>query len=337
MRDGRPIVAPIIKATFDVSLRGEVTLGAKQAPVELKGKLHGEPVKSSPRLEPETAFIKVATDCVLLGHAVSVRPTTQMDVGVRIGSVGEAARVTGNRWWVEGAVGLTMSSPEPFQLMPLVYERAFGGWDQRLRRKTITDSSNGIRSGSVLSESVAYRSPALRPPNIEDPSQMLTSPNGRATPVGFGFLGLEWQPQTSSPVRTMRRGRRPARHSCRRISIAVFQRGEPRTGGARLSARGWTRGAGVRRHARGHVGVSVAWHRGAHGHSSGALAWRRAAADQPRHRHRECGRAAVDVDLARLHIASSGPHNVSAIRIATTTAVRPALLETASPAAASHT
>jgi hypothetical protein len=32
-------------------------------------------------------------------------------------------------------------------------------------------------------------------PNIEDPSQMLTSPTGRVRPVGFGFLGVEWQPR----------------------------------------------------------------------------------------------------------------------------------------------
>ena len=42
--DGRPIVVPVIKATFDVSLRGDVTLGETQVPVDFKGKHYGEPI-----------------------------------------------------------------------------------------------------------------------------------------------------------------------------------------------------------------------------------------------------------------------------------------------------
>jgi hypothetical protein len=335
--DGRPIVAPIIKATFDVSLRGEVTLGAKQAPVDFKGKLHGEPVKSSPRLEPETAFIKVATDCVVLGHAVSVRPTTQMDVGVRIGSVAKAARVTGNRWWVEGAVGLTMSSPEPFQLMPLVYERAFGGWDRTPEKEDDHrfEQRNPVGVGFVGERGVPLAgSPA---PNIEDPSQMLTSPNGRATPVGFGFLGLEWQPRaqfagtydeawttTRAPLLPKDFDRRFFNAASHGLVAPGYLRGDE-----------WVQAFGVT--------------------PEGTWEFRLPGIEAPtvtvavRLRgdvllQTNLDTVIVDADARQLTLIwraftslRSGPHDVSAIRIATTTAVRPALLETASPAAASHT
>jgi hypothetical protein len=195
--DGRPIVVPVIKATFDVSTRGDVTLGETQAPVDFKGKLYGEPAKSSPRLESETAFTKLGTDCVLLGHAVSVHPTTQMDVSVRIGPVGKSARVTGNRWWLDGAVGLTMSSPEPFQLIPLVYERAFGGWDRTPEKAEHHEheTRNPVGVGFVGKHGAPLVGAPL--PNIEDPGQMLTSPTGRVRPVGFGFIGVEWQPRAA--------------------------------------------------------------------------------------------------------------------------------------------
>jgi hypothetical protein len=195
--DGRPIVVPVIKATFDVSPHGDVTLGAEQVPVDFKGKLYGEPAASSPHFEPETAFVKLATDCVLLGHAVSVRPTTQMDVSVRIGPVGKSARVTGNRWWLDGAVGLTMSAPEPFQLLPLVYERAFGGWD-RTPEKTEHheyETRNPVGVGFVGKRGTPLVGAPL--PNIEEASQMVTSPTSRARPVGFGFIGVEWQPRVA--------------------------------------------------------------------------------------------------------------------------------------------
>jgi hypothetical protein len=193
--DGRPIVTAIVKATFDVSPQGIVALGDKQPPVEFAGKHYGEPAKSSPRFEPETAFIKLGTDCVLLGHAVSVHPTTQMDVGVRIGPVAKAARVTGNRWWLDGTVGLTMSSPEPFRMMPLVYERSFGGWDRTPEDEDHHEFEprNPVGVGFVGKRGVPIAGSPV--PNIEHPSEMVTSPTSHVTPIGFGFVGVDWQPR----------------------------------------------------------------------------------------------------------------------------------------------
>ena len=193
--EGRPIVTTIVKATFDVSARGVVSLGEKQAAVDFTGKPHGEPGKSSPRLESETAFVKPGTDCVLLGHAVSASPTTQMDVGIRIGPLTKGARVTGDRWWVDGSVGLTMSAPEPFRMMPLVYERAFGGWDRTSEKEDEHDFEprNPVGVGFVGRKGSALAGSPL--PNIEDPRMMLTSPGGKSVPIGFGFVGAEWQPR----------------------------------------------------------------------------------------------------------------------------------------------
>ena len=331
--DGRPIVVPIVKATFDVSARGEVTLGETQVPVDFRGALYGEPAKSSPRLEPETAFFKPATDCVLIGHAVSEHPTTQLDVGVRVGPVTKVARVTGNRWWLEGAVGLTMSSPEPFRLMPLVYERAFGGWDRTPEKEEDHqyEPRNPVGVGFVGKHGFAKTGSPL--PNIEDPSQMLTSPTGRVRPTGFGFLGVEWQPRVSfagtydeewtknrAPLLPTDFDRRFFNAASEGLVAAGYLRGDEwvQAFGVTLEGKWEFRLPGV---ATPMVTVAV-----------------RLGGDIPLETNLDT--VIVDADARRLTLIwrtfttlRSGPHDVSAIRITSTTHVRAQALETASESA----
>lgn len=335
--DGRPVVVPIVKATFDVSPRGEVTLGETQALVDFKGKLYGEPAKSSPRLEPETAFIKLGTDCVLLGYAMSVHPTTQMDVGVQIGPVSKAARVTGNRWWLDASVGLTMSSPEPFQLMPLVYERAFGGWDRTPEKEDDHqfEPRNPVGVGFVGKRSAPIIGSPL--PNIEHPSEMLTSPTGRATPVGFGFVGVEWQPRAKlagtydeawtkdrAPLLPKDFDRRFFNAASEGLVTAGYLRGDE-----------WVQAFGVT--------------------PEGKWAFQLPAIAPPtvsiavRHSAAVLLQTNLDTVIVDAHVRQltliwracaplrSGPHDVSAIRIATTTTVRAPSLEAPAPAVGSST
>jgi hypothetical protein len=196
--DGRPVLATVVKATFDVSGLGEVTIAEKQEPVDFAGKHYGEPGKSSVRIDPEVAFVKTATDCVLLGHATATRPTTQMEVVFGVGPLYKSARVTGDRWWVDGPMGgLVMSSPEPIAKIPLVYERAFGGWDRTSENPLHHEGEprNPVGVGFVGRRGAPV--PGTPLPNIEDPRQPLTAPGGRAASIGFGFVGAEWHPRAS--------------------------------------------------------------------------------------------------------------------------------------------
>jgi len=335
--DGRPVVATIVKATFAVSPRGEVTLAEKQALVDFRGKLHGEPGKSSPRLEPDAAFVKAATDCVLLGYAVSSHPTTQMDVGIRIGPVSKAARVTGNRWWVDGSVGLTMSAPEPFQLMPLVYERAFGGWDRTPEKEEHHEyeARNPVGIGFVGKRGVPIAGAPL--PNIEHPSEVLTSPTGRVTPVGFGFIGAEWQPRvkfagTYDDAWTANRAPLLPKDFDRRFFNAAS---EGLVTPGYLRGDEWVQTFGVT--------------------PEGKWEFRLPAVDPPmvtvtvRVGASPTLRTSLDTVIVDAHARQltliwraftplrSGPHDVSAFRVTTTTAVRAPSLEAVPSAAASHT
>ncbi len=193
--DGRPIVAPIVRATFDVGITGEVSLAEEQDPINFEGEYYGEPGESSYRYEPETAFVKPSTDVVLLGHAYAPNlGTDQVDVEFRVGPVGKTVRVIGDRYVLRNG---GMSAPTPFEMMPLTYERAFGGWD-----RTADDPEhhscepwNPVGVAFKTPQGPVYEGEPL--PNLEDPDDPLKAVGGWCRPTGFGFVAPNWQPRVS--------------------------------------------------------------------------------------------------------------------------------------------
>jgi hypothetical protein len=193
--DGRPVVATVVKATLAIGTKGECRVAEQQEAVDFAGKYHGEPGKNSPRREPEIAFTKPGTDCVLQGHATSARPVTQLDVGFRVGALTKVARVTGDRIWEPGLLGNRISAPKPFERIPLLWERTFGGWDRSPEKEEHhqCEPQNPCGVGFVAKKGKAVAGAPL--PNLEDPRDPLTSQTGRCAPVGFGFVGHHWQPR----------------------------------------------------------------------------------------------------------------------------------------------
>jgi hypothetical protein len=188
--DGRPVFVPIVKATFIIESDGSLTLADKQIPVTSTGQFYGGPSVSSYKYEPETAFFKPATDVVLVGSAwARPAPATEIDVSLRAGPLFKRARVFGDRYWMKSLVGPAITSPEPFESLPLIYERAFGGRDASGR----LEPRNPIGKGFCSSRSLLDDGAPL--PNLEDPAKLIASLNDRPAPVGFGFVSPGWQPR----------------------------------------------------------------------------------------------------------------------------------------------
>lgn len=195
--NGRPLLVPIIKATFTIADDGHLAIASSQRPVDLAGTYWGDPDTSSHRAEPECAFIKPATDIVLLGHAVASRPgTREMMVSLKVGQVAKVVQVFGDRVWRKPLVGAAyLTPPQPFERIPLVYERAFGGWDRgdpdpvRHTFEPRNPAGTGFR--------IAWPAgvDAVPAPNIEDPRHRIASFGDRPPPAGFGFTGPHWQPR----------------------------------------------------------------------------------------------------------------------------------------------
>src|ERR1700722_14935976 len=127
---GGPLLVSLISATFEI-LDDRITPTVPPVDLNLGGELWGEPGKSSYKYEPQCAFMKPATDVVLIGSAVAQKAgCSQQDVGLCVGSLRKVVRVIGDRYWLKTFGMAFMSPPEPFESIPLIYERAFGGWDR---------------------------------------------------------------------------------------------------------------------------------------------------------------------------------------------------------------
>jgi hypothetical protein len=132
----------------------------------------------------------------LIGHAWAARPgTTELQAGLRVGPLQKLVRVTGDRVMSRRPGGWSISQPRPFERIPLIYERAFGGWDRHdadpLQHRF--EPRNPVGTG--------FRRPGtgaqdeLVMPNLEDPAQLFTQAGETPAPTGFGFISPGWQPR----------------------------------------------------------------------------------------------------------------------------------------------
>jgi hypothetical protein len=195
--NGVPLCVPVVKATFVISADASVSLAEEQAPVAQDGICRGDPATSSYIYEPETAFIKLATDVVLVGHAYAgSRRATEVLTGIRVGSIQKLVKVIGDRVLARRSGVVAVSTPQPFDRIPLTYERAFGGWDRRHPDpdRHRVEARNPVGTG--------FRDPTfetddeVRLPNLEDPEHPFRAYGECQAPAGFGFVSPNWAPRS---------------------------------------------------------------------------------------------------------------------------------------------
>jgi hypothetical protein len=193
--EGRPLLVPVAKATYDIAGRG-LTLAPSQEAVNPAGVPNGDPAETSYKYEPECALPKLSTDVVLVGSAVAPKGgTREMLVAFQVGTLRKGVRVLGDRVFVKGAVGVAMTNPVAFERIPLRWERAFGGWDRSHpeEKKHTFEPRNpvgvGHRGGGSRFEE------GLPCPNLEEPTRPFKGWGDHPPPAGFGFTSPSWQPR----------------------------------------------------------------------------------------------------------------------------------------------
>jgi len=171
----------------------------QQLPVAVEQKFYGEPDQSSIKSPSDVSLMKPGTDVLLIGQAYAPggRPTTWMDVAVAVGPVNRTVRVFGNRQWrtVTREVTYSASQPQPFEVMPLVWERAFGGSDRTVKpmcEEVRNPVGTGYRASDVQASIVG-----VRLPNLEDPGSPITAWNQTPQPVCFAPISPHWEPRRS--------------------------------------------------------------------------------------------------------------------------------------------
>jgi hypothetical protein len=196
--EGRPLAVPLLKATFDIVGGKRIARAEVQEPIDAAGRRASDADDASYVREPECAsFVKPATDVALVGHAVAPRPgTVESIVELRVGPLGKSLAIRGDRVWVNGRSGPRITAPQPFERIPLVYERALGGWDRTCPdpAKHACEPRNPVGVGFRLPGARFEEGPL---PNLEDPAHLLQNYGEHPSPppACTGFVSQGWAPR----------------------------------------------------------------------------------------------------------------------------------------------
>ncbi|HSR43097.1 MAG TPA: DUF2169 domain-containing protein, partial [Longimicrobiales bacterium] len=141
-REGRDELGIVFKRTYGFQDGHVPWPDEEQPPLDPEGTPHDPLDPGGPpsyRSLPEVVAFKTGTDLVVQGCARPPRPTTRMQVGVRIGNVEHRADVLGPRRaeYVNGSLAFT--PPEEFEAMPLRYENAYGGRDEPFEERLASE------------------------------------------------------------------------------------------------------------------------------------------------------------------------------------------------------
>ncbi|MBI3597294.1 MAG: DUF2169 domain-containing protein [Nitrospirae bacterium] len=190
---GKETLLVVVKGTY--VLDGvRAYLNADQEKILMADEYNGEPGLSSIRYAGETTLFKPATDLIILGSALPRRRDEQsVDVVLQAGKIRKTVRVFGDRYWVGKKGSERISEPQPFDCMPLVFERAFGGIDDSPDPPE-ADPRNPIGKGFRAKNSQRPTAGTLLP-NLENPAQMIRTPSDRPAPAGTGFVAPHWEPR----------------------------------------------------------------------------------------------------------------------------------------------
>lgn len=184
-----------VKVTF--TLGQSVDVAEQQQPVRLADEYWGEPGLSSLKYPSDVQLVKPSTDVIVIGsaHAPEGKPVQSLDVAIQVGGRQKMIRVIGDRAWQKTGNELRISPPEPFVVMPLVYEKAYGGGHD-LGGKVAFEPRNPVGKG-FRGERRPDEMAGKPLPNLEDPSHLIIRPDDQPSPACFGAIAPSWEPRKS--------------------------------------------------------------------------------------------------------------------------------------------
>lgn len=196
-REGRELIVVVVKATYMIPKSGdEPRLLEEQAPLITADTFSGEPGLSAPVLEVDYAHRKLACDVLLNGtaYAPASRPVTEIEVGLKVGTMIKPFLVVGNRRWQKRLLGTQAGAADPFISMPISYDNAFGGTDfgNGDPGQIKTYLANPVGKGFVPSR---HDIDGHQMPNTEEIRHKVNDPAGNYRPMSFGPIGRNWLPR----------------------------------------------------------------------------------------------------------------------------------------------
>jgi len=199
--DGRQLLVVVVKGTFTIPKDGEEPkLAKEQVPLVDADIFTGEPGLSASLYESDYAPHKSKCDVLLNGSAYPPggKPAERVPVSLRVGSWSKSFDVVGNRVWQAGALYIAVSKPEPFTVMPISYNNAWGGVDKSQedpsKHRYYPLNHAGIGFHEYTSAKFMDGKPVA---NTEEKGGKITNPKGSYKPMAFGPIGRAWQPRSN--------------------------------------------------------------------------------------------------------------------------------------------
>ena len=187
----------VVKATFKINAaRRSVSLSKEQREISTSDRHWGDPASTSVKYPSDVSFLKPATDIGLVGHAyASGKLADSVLVSLKVGALEKNLVVFGDRYWDTSPVGASISSPEKFERIPLVYENAYGGSylddvDKILKAEPANPVGKGLYSSLTDEQPAQYLLP-----NIEAPGKLITERSDKPPPWCCGFIPQGWLPR----------------------------------------------------------------------------------------------------------------------------------------------
>jgi len=197
--DGRELLVVAVKGTFNLPRSGDEPQASDvQLPLVEADVFTGEPGFSAPLYETDYAAGKPRCDVLLNGsaYAPAGRPAKRVTVSLQVGSISKSFDVVGNRVWVGAILGVVASPPEAFSVMPISYDRAFGGIDNAhpdpAKHRFYETNHAGVGFHQETRREFLDGSPV---PNTEESGHPVDEPRGPYRPMSFGPIGRAWQPR----------------------------------------------------------------------------------------------------------------------------------------------
>jgi hypothetical protein len=183
----------VVKGTFNISKDSKTELAEEQIEPLFAPQYRGVPGESSLIYEQDLLPGKPRSDIYLnaTAHAPNGRPVTKLIVGIQTAGVNKKLIVHGDRIWKRNPIGIASASTlKPFLKMPIVYERAYGGFDQQDPNPANhrLDPRNPVGTGLFKKKAHRAGNPL---PNIAHYKQG----KNIQWAAGFGALCSYWKPR----------------------------------------------------------------------------------------------------------------------------------------------
>ena len=199
---GRELLVVVIKGTFRFPQAGEppghFALHEEQAPLVMADTFTGAPGFSSPVYEVDYASRKSRCDVLLLGsvYAPNGRPSTRVEVGMRVGSWSKSFAVVGPRHWECGLSGASATPPGVFVQQPISYDVAFGGTDLLHDDPSQHAAFMANPVGRGFHKHIKAEWVEGAPlPATEELDRRVAESAGDHRPMAFGPVGCGWDPR----------------------------------------------------------------------------------------------------------------------------------------------